>query len=89
MDTSNSESEGDLDEEIDEEINEEIDEIGFSEGTVVPGTQLPTPYSRITAALRREQAGGGVMPSAIIGIDTDHERWIRQAMLDLGCTLLG
>ncbi len=52
-----------------------------TQGTTVPGTQL-TPFSRLTAPSRREQAVAGVGPSDLVGIDPQHESWIRKCMLD-------
>ena len=55
-----------------------------SEGTVVPGTQLPTPYGYITAASRREVVGrsANILLEVNLDIPPDCEMIIRQAILD-------
>ena len=59
-----------------------------SDGTIIPGTQLdpggnhPTPYDQLTAPHRREALGREVADSHVDGVNPDHEKIIRQAMLD-------
>jgi len=69
--------------------NDSSAEDDASEGTIVPGTQLPilggmlpTPYNNLTASRRREALGCEVADSDVDGVDPDHEKIIRQVMLD-------
>jgi hypothetical protein len=54
---------------------------GISEGTIVPGTQLPL-NDTILAPLHCKVAGHKVPDLNLPGIDPDQEQWIRQAMKD-------